>query len=268
MLSWALWGFVATLVIAVAGLAWHVGRYLAYHRARGLPGPGLSSNAVRNEVSSLVEVGWLRLLRWRASDLQLPPKRTGRTVALVHGYLDQAASFWRLRDHLTKLGRPTIGIELGFQLGKLPRYGRRLERALRRILRNEPDGIDIVAHSMGGIVLRLVLHEHPDLRKGIRHVVTLGTPHLGTASVDQLPLLPEWRALHPDSEFLADLPALTELVDPDTVVTVGGDFDMVVYPVEHALDPAGRTEVITEIGHAGLLTDDRVLSLVAEAIAA
>lgn len=268
LLWWGFASFVVTLFVAGAALAWHIGRYVTYHRAKGLPGAMLTSEAIGAEVRSLVEVGWLRLFRPWASDLRLPPERRGRTVALVHGYWDQAASFWKLRDHLSALGRPTVGVELGFQLGELDRYAARLEQALRTIDNNERDGFDIVAHSMGGIVLRLVLTEHPDLRASVRHVVTLGSPHSGTVAVhDNLQLFPEWKALHPDSPLLADLPKLTELLDPKRVMTIGGDFDIIVYPVDNALDPGGRTEVVSDIGHAGLLTDDRVLALVAEAIA-
>lgn len=267
MLALIALALAVSLLTSAAALGWHVYRYVGYHRANGLPGPHLTSAAVRNEVASLVEVGWLRLLRARASDVRVPPDRRGRTVVVVHGYWDQAASFWKLRDHLASLGHPTIGVELGFQLGSLERYARRLNRALRRIAAHEPDGIDVVAHSMGGIVLRLVLRDAPDLRQAIRHVVTLGTPHQGTGAVDRLRvLLPEMRALHPESPLLAGLPTLSELLPPDRVVTAGGDFDMIVYPVQNTFDPRAKTVVLPAVGHAGLLTDPHALDLVASAL--
>lgn len=267
LLEWWLFGVVATLIVAVGVVGWHVSRWLAYHRARSLPGPEITPEAVRNEIASLVEIGWLRLLRSRASDLALPSERRGRTVALVHGYWDQAASFWKLREYLAELGRPTVGIELGWQLGALERYATRLAESLQRIIGEESDGIDVIAHSMGGIVLRMVLRDHPDLRDAIHHVVTLGTPHRGTGAVDRLNvLLPEMKALSEDSELLAELPTLSELLSPDRVVTAGGTFDLIVYPVENTFDPAGRNVSIPAVGHGGLLTDTRVLDLLRDAL--
>jgi len=267
LLWWAAASLLLTLLATVGALAWHVYRYVGYHRSQGLPGPTFSAEAVRAEVLSLVEVGWLRLLRGRASDLRLPAERRGRTVALVHGYWDQAASFWKLRDHLADLGHPTVGIELGWQLGELERYARRLERRLRDLITQEPDGIHVVAHSMGGIVLRMVLRDHPELRDAVHHVVTLGTPHHGTGAVEQIDvLLPEMRALHPASPLLAELPFLSELLSPERVTTAGGDFDLIVYPVTNTFDPDGNHVVVPEVGHAGLLTDARILELVADAL--
>ncbi len=267
VLGWLVLGLLATLLVALGSLGWHLARYLAYHRAQGLPGPEITVDAVRNEVSSLVEIGWFRLLRPRASTLVLPAERRGRTVALVHGYWDQAASFWKLREHLAELGRPTVGLELGFQLGQIERYAERLAASLRSLVDSEPDGVDVVAHSMGGIVLRMVLRDHLDLRDAIRRVVTLGTPHQGTGAVDQLRLLlPEMRALAERSPLLAELPPLSALLAPDRVVTAGGTFDLVVYPVENTFDPGARTVAIPAVGHGGLLTDDRVLEIVSLAL--
>lgn len=53
----------------------------------------------------------------------------------------------------------------------------------------EADTIHFVAHSLGGLVIRWLLHDFPDQRPG--RVVTLGTPHGGSrvaARLDRTPL--------------------------------------------------------------------------------
>jgi pimeloyl-ACP methyl ester carboxylesterase len=79
-------------------------------------------------------------------------------------------------------------------------YGQGLARLLRLIEKarslygeGEPRGVDVIAHSMGGLVVRealRVLHEaEPDQARTLVHkVVTLGTPHRGIAFQD----LPRW----------------------------------------------------------------------------
>lgn len=269
MPTWLLVGlamFVVSLFAWGGVLVWHIQRVARIHRTLGLPGPPMTSEAIRNEVSSLVHIGWLRLLRARASQLVLPDEPQGRPVALIHGYWDQAASFWVMRDHLANAGRPTVGIELGFLLGDLHNYTERLVAALHPLVQAESDGVDVVAHSMGGIVLRMALRDHPDLRAAVRNVVTLGTPHHGTAAAEGFDLLPEPRAMQPTSELLANLPQLSDLVEGDHVTTIGGDFDMIVFPVDNTLDRGGHTHVIPAVGHGALLTDPRILDLVTEAL--
>ncbi|MCC6207559.1 MAG: alpha/beta hydrolase [Gammaproteobacteria bacterium] len=68
--------------------------------------------------------------------------------------------------------------------------------------------VHFVAHSLGGLVVRWLLHDFPDQRPG--RIVTLGTPHSGSraaAAVARVPLLR--RALGASVEWglLGDLPS-------------------------------------------------------------
>jgi pimeloyl-ACP methyl ester carboxylesterase len=80
----------------------------------------------------------------------------------------------------------------------LDRYGEGLVRLLMLIRRaalqhgEAFDGVDVVAHSMGGLVLRDALRQlhkqDPDAGQLIHRIVTLGTPHRGIA----FQRIPEW----------------------------------------------------------------------------
>lgn len=80
----------------------------------------------------------------------------------------------------------------------ITRYGDGLARLLdiihrAAVARGEAfEGVDIVAHSMGGLVVRAALrHMHKqgmDARERVHRIVTLGTPHRGIA----FQLLPRW----------------------------------------------------------------------------
>ncbi len=51
--------------------------------------------------------------------------------------------------------------------------------ALRRFLQDQSGEVHLVAHSLGGLLVREVLRCYPDAFKG--RIVTLGTPHQGSA---------------------------------------------------------------------------------------
>lgn len=60
-------------------------------------------------------------------------------------------------------------------------------KELAQRLENLPEGrIDIIAHSMGGLDARYILHHYPDIAKRITSLTTIGTPHHGSAVADMV----------------------------------------------------------------------------------
>ncbi len=259
---------VVVVGLAAGGIAFHHGRFVAWHARRGRVAPiGLGWLLV--EARDLMPVLWWHVRGFLRDGLVVPSRAEGRPVVFVHGYTQNATNFWGLRRHLELAGRPTVGVSLFHRLAPLPWYARRLERRLEALVRASPDGVDVVAHSMGGIVLRLVLAARADLRDAVRTVVTLGSPHHGTAAARGFRyLLPEVHALRRGAMKTRGLPHLSDLLPHAKVVSVAGDADTVVYPVETALVPAARHVVLSGIGHAGLLSHPSSWEVVREALGA
>ncbi|MGZ4618892.1 MAG: esterase/lipase family protein [Frankiaceae bacterium] len=127
----------------------------------------------------------------------LPADTGGKVVAFVHGLCESDESwFWGSKQ---RHGSPGIsyGSLLRDDLGYFPVYvrcnsglhvsdnGRQLARTLQRLTDGWPapvEEIALVGHSMGGLVARGACHYADTGRmrwtKSVRHVVTLGTPHL------------------------------------------------------------------------------------------
>ncbi len=178
-------------------------------------------------------------------------------VLCVHGFVGRPGHFRGLQRYLHARGIPTDTVDLGWKFLGIPSYAPALVEALRSRPRWR-----VVAHSMGGIVLRHVLSENPDLAERISHVVTLGSPHSGTDAI----ILPGLRLpngqstdiehLAPDSPFLEALPGLDELLPDAARVAIAAEWDVTVFPVERAL-PSGMSHVLLEgFGHMGLLTEE------------
>lgn len=262
---------IATPFAAVAGWLGYLHlRFSAYHRFK------------RTELAPLGVSGWLRVhLReaWAfgvlgvctaralaADGLRAPATPTGRPVLCVHGFTQNGTNFWRIRAALEASGRPTRALFLGFPPRDLDVYAARLIPVLRELARDAADGIDVIAHSMGGIVLRRALALEPALAASVRRIVTLGSPHRGTALTRGLRVFAEGRQLARRSAFLAELPDFCALSPHAEVTTVAGGQDLVVYPRETCHLP-GTTRVEVEgVGHAGLLVHAEVIDAVIAAI--
>ena len=143
---------------------------------------------------------------------------------------------------LSEAGPGTIWVYRYYDLDprSLVNYGQQLKRLIALIEKTMErqghsfDGVDVVAHSMGGLVareaLRAMYEDGDSARRMVHRVVTLGTPHRGIA----FQRLPSWllRALpgvkKAEDELAAFDPTKTEFLqigkwfDVDRILTVVG----------------------------------------------
>ena len=264
-------------VAGVTGLAvgvravksWSLGRWRAYHRRRGLPPP---DPAVVDAVMSLEVRDSGRALAYFLQSLvgrepSPPAAPNGPPVLCVHGFAMHGSNFHGLRRALHAAGRPSHALHLGLPGRRVEAHAATVRHRLEALVRAHGQ-VDLVAHSMGGILLRVVLRDAPALRPHIGTVVTLGTPHEGTAAArGWLARIPEPADLHRRSALLATLPPLPVLVPHARVVTVGSPWDMVVYPPASTTQP-GVAHRELPVGHMGLVTGDAAIAAVVEALTA
>ncbi len=112
---------------------------------------------------------------------KLPPM-SGRGVILLHGILRSTKSMQTLTRSLREDGYTVFPFEYPSTQVSIPEAAESLDSAIRQL-----DGIEelhLVAHSMGGLVIRAYFAEHRDPR--IRRVVMLGTPNHGAELADRL----------------------------------------------------------------------------------
>ena len=189
-------------------------------------------------------------------------------MVLVHGILGQEVLYWNLM-------RRRLG-EAGFSLHEvtLPKLAlgdidAATDTFTQRFgpLRDAATGpLDVLAHSAGGLVVRNHLKRTRGAG-GIRRLMTLGTPHGGTAVVRLLPELGVIGQVRPDSEFLATLNADPATPGPTLYTAVWTRHDGVVVPGERARLPAAPNVENVEyqgITHWGYLFGPRVARIVGE----
>lgn len=202
----------------------------------------------------------------------LPPQQRGLLVSdveaagtpilLVHGIADNRSIFTMLRRGLRHRGFGTIAsFNYSSLTGDLGTVADRLGAAVERLCEQTGyERVHVVGHSMGGIVARYYVQRlGGDSR--VHTLVTLGSPHSGTAPARLLPY-PLARELRPGSEVL------TELAEPapgcrTRFVGIWSDLDQLVIPkqsarIEHP-DLNARNVFVRGVGHMSLPVDGRVV---------
>ncbi len=110
-------------------------------------------------------------------------------ILFLHGWRGNASNFDPMQSLLQEKGgySPSelnaFHYECPENVDIQDHAGRVADEIVRYSTENGDGAIDIVAHSMGGLVVREILRSYPDAARRIRRLVTLGTPHYGQYNV-------------------------------------------------------------------------------------
>ncbi|GAA0351036.1 alpha/beta fold hydrolase [Bowmanella denitrificans] len=261
--AWLLYLLILlALILAFYGssyilLQWQVSRYYKLtgksYAALGFVGSVLMFVQI---IRTLVMLSWYLVSKNRHG-LKPLYAEPGQKVLLIHGLHMNGNCFWGFREYLENAGFRTYSINLGKPYTPVERYVQRLHRILQRIT-GPDEKVHLVAHSMGGLVIRMLLKAHPEDEKYLASISTLGTPHKGTAIVGDFALPWLKQLFHPNSPGLKALPNLASLAPDIPLMTLGSYNDLVVYPLANAMQPKARQIKLYAMSHIGMLTEQRV----------
>jgi len=207
---------------------------------------------VGREILSLVASGLLYPFGFGSDQTRTQRRREQRTVVLVHGYLANRSCFLPLRAWLKTQGIKKV---LTYEYSG----ARGIEQAalgLREYLKRHVRGgrVDLVCHSLGGLIARVYLQELNGARR-VDRCITLGTPHRGTYNA-------YWvrsrvgRELRPDSKLLARLERSRAGAGQVRFTAIAGESDNIIVPRIFAENDESIR--VAGVGHLGLLFSPRV----------
>ncbi len=193
----------------------------------------------------------------------------GTPIIMVHGVIDNHSIFTVLRRSLSRRGFGRV-ISLNYSplTDDIRRVSRRLAMLVESVCRETGyERVHIVGHSMGGVIARhYVQSMGGDAR--VHTLVTLGSPHAGTAYAKVFPLSIA-RQLRPNSEFVQELnkPA------PGCrtrMIAIWSDLDQVIVPQRNARivhpDLNSRNVFLRGVGHMSLPVDGRAVHEICTAL--
>lgn len=205
-----------------------------------------------------------------AASTPAPVALDAAPVLLIHGYLATRGSLALLERRLHDRRHLVLSYRLGLMnLGDIRESAAVIARKVESLVaQTSVRKVDIVAHSMGGLVA-LYYVKRLGGRDRVRRLILLGTPATGTwSALLGLFTAPFGRAslqLLPSSSFLRELHDTPLPPDVD-VVSVGGERDVLAPLRSTAL--AGVRHIALPCNHSGLLVDAQVADAIDELLRA
>lgn len=112
------------------------------------------------------------------------------SIVLVHGLWMKGQEMLLLQWRLRRAGYRVYRFSYRSVAHDLMDNAWRLNRFLQKV---EGETVHLVAHSLGGLVVRRLLHDYPEQRPG--RIVTLGSPHSGSHVANHLSRIGWFRRL-------------------------------------------------------------------------
>jgi triacylglycerol esterase/lipase EstA (alpha/beta hydrolase family) len=149
--------------------------------------------------------------------------------------------------------------------GSIDQYADSIHAALQRLCKAAGSRrAVIVAHSMGGLASRAYLRRYGADK--VARVITLGTPHHGTALANFGPGV-NAREMRLGSPWLAALAAGETPAIRALFVSLWSHHDNIIAPQDSSFLPGARNVAFSGVGHVALGADARILRVVEDEIA-
>lgn len=184
-----------------------------------------------------------------------------RPLVLVHGLGGNRGAWLPLRWYLRLLGRKRV-FAFGYQQGTVENHARDLQCFVQEVMAATGEKkVDIVAHSLGGIITRYAM-QRLDLGRCVHTFVTLATPHRGTyaAHYANTTLI---NPLRPESALLRDLNGGSLIDRVERFFTLYSNRDVYVVPNELMKHPEAENLFLPNISHSQYLVSPKVFRAVA-----
>jgi pimeloyl-ACP methyl ester carboxylesterase len=182
--------------------------------------------------------------------LRLQAQARGLPVLLIHGYACNSGYWTPMSALLTAARISHYGIDLEPLGASIDDYAPQVQAAVERLCAaTGTSQVIIVGHSMGGLVARAYLRRYGHQR--IARVITLGTPHHGTALAS---FGPGSNALQMrcNSAWLDGLAASEANLQRSLFSSIYSVHDNIVAPQDSSALPGARNLVFGAIGHVAL----------------
>jgi triacylglycerol esterase/lipase EstA (alpha/beta hydrolase family) len=210
-------------------------------------------------------------MAWPKANWHIVPGATGLPVLLVHGYACNSGYWTQLGALLEQQRISHHAIDLEPLGAAIDDYVPQLQRAVEALcVRTGSSRVIIVAHSMGGLVVRAYLRAHGSAR--VARVITLGTPHHGT-SLAQFGIGRNARQMRcsgqrsgRDGDWLAALAAAESPAQRALFTSIFSHHDNIVAPQTSCRLPGAKNIEFGGVGHVAMGRDRRILQCVLDEV--
>ncbi|MBD2137187.1 alpha/beta fold hydrolase [Anabaena sp. FACHB-1237] len=186
-------------------------------------------------------------------------------LILVHGINDTGAVFDKMADHLRKKGHLIYILDLIPNNGSesLINLAKQLYSYINRTF-NSHQIINLIGFSMGGIVSRYYIQRLGGIER-VEKFITISSPHQGTI-IAYGSWLKGCMEMRPNSAFLQDLNSDIKMLNKLKFTSIWTPYDLMIIPATSSQIGIGQEITIPILLHPWMLTDQRIIDIVAEQI--
>jgi pimeloyl-ACP methyl ester carboxylesterase len=182
-------------------------------------------------------------------------------VVFIHGFFCNRAFWSPWMAQLSLQNRAFVAVTLEPAFGSIDDYTTLVEAAVTKVTRATGLPPALICHSMGGLAARAWLRVNPANEARIQRVITIGTPHFGTALSRKKGLLP-FINTHQMQRF----GAWTQQLSKDEPAARYRKFtcwysncDNIVVPTSTAMLPGADNRLVTAQGHVSMAFGQQVM---------
>ncbi|WP_036165774.1 triacylglycerol lipase [Massilia sp. 9096] len=211
--------------------------------------------------ASMVMTSWLMARASAAT--RIYPDSAQVPVLLLHGYGANSGYWAHLTPLLDAARTSHATVDLEPVAAGIDDYAPLVERHVQALCAaTGASRVAIVAHSMGGLVARAWLRAYGRAAIArVARVVTLGTPHHGTAMA-RFGLGLNAAQMRPGGEWLRALAAGEDAATRALIISIYSHHDNIVAPQTSSMLPGARNVELGGVGHVALGRDPRVLAAI------
>ncbi len=257
---------IAFLALAGVYIAYMAILFIAtYHLNRNEAEPRATLGALvqaflREACTAPVVFLWRQPFRSQAIPDFLPSSdKTG--VVFIHGFFCNRAFWTPWMAQLLSDKRVFASVTLEPAFGSIDDYASLVEAAVAKVTLATGQPPTLICHSMGGLAARAWLRSNPANEARIQRIITMGTPHFGTALSTEKALLPLT-----NTQQMQRMGAWTQQLAKDEPPARYGKFtcwysncDNIVVPTSTATLPGADNRLVTAQGHISMAFDEKVM---------
>ena len=208
-----------------------------------------------------------RMIFYRALMKDPPAARSSQPILLIHGVLCNAGVWYPFKRWLDARGvGPVYGLSYGPPLASIELFADQAAARIDDVLAaTGARQVIVVAHSMGGLVMRAYLRKFGGSK--VARLVTIATPHEGSMHA-WLAVGAALAQMRPRNPWLADL-GVPDGPGVPPIVSLWSWHDSMVTPQTSSRVAFGENVELAGIGHTALLRDrdvfERVLAEIEKA---
>jgi triacylglycerol lipase len=185
-------------------------------------------------------------------------------IVLVHGLGGNRGAWWPFRVFLKINGHRRI-YAFGYEDGTIEEHAKGLKCFVDSVLRTTGETqVDIVAHSLGGIISRYAI-QRLGMSGAVRTFVTMAAPHQGTYAA-RYANTTITRSLRPESDVIRDLNADGLARYPMRFFSIFSNRDVYVVPAERMTHPDAENVYVPDLAHSQYLVSPKVFQVVASCL--